>query len=277
MRKYIFRICISCALGILCCVVSAPRVVAQEPKIDDLAKKLAKQISKAKIKSVVLENFTAPDGFPSPQGKLLTALFFNEWTSHQESFSVLPPDKMEEFLAQHKLVAKDLDSLEKLQQLSRGLNVEAVVRGNLVPGPSQVALNILVRRIQDGESLATASRTFPRSGIFAGLDAPSSANSPTNTLRAGVNGVGTPVCIYCPPGSPSTLALANKVHAAVLLDALVTTHGRAEDIVILKNPGYGLEEKAIEAVKSWRFRPARDAAGNPAAVRTQIEITFNVD
>ena len=37
-----------------------------------------------------------------------------------------------------------------------------------------------------------------------------------------------------------------------------------------------LGEKAIEAVKSWKFRPAKDATGNPVAVRVQVEVTFQI-
>jgi periplasmic protein TonB len=60
------------------------------------------------------------------------------------------------------------------------------------------------------------------------------------------------------------------------MDVVVTPEGRVTDVIVMKGPGDGLEEKAIEAVKSWKFRPAKDATGNPVAVGVQVEVTFNL-
>jgi len=60
------------------------------------------------------------------------------------------------------------------------------------------------------------------------------------------------------------------------MDVVVTPEGRATDVIVRKSPGDGLEEKAMEAVKSWKFRPAKDATGNPVAVRVQVEVTFQI-
>jgi TonB family protein len=94
--------------------------------------------------------------------------------------------------------------------------------------------------------------------------------------RAGVNGFGVPACVYCPVPNYSNEARADKSRGTVLMDVVVTAEGRATDVIVIKGSGDGLEEKAMEAVKSWRFRPAKDATGNPVAVRVQVEVTFNL-
>jgi periplasmic protein TonB len=96
------------------------------------------------------------------------------------------------------------------------------------------------------------------------------------TPRAGVNGVGVPKCISCPPPDYSEKARGAKWQGTVLLDIAVTTEWKATNIIVLKGPGQGLEEKAIEALKSWRFKPALDKAGNPIQVRVQVEVTFHL-
>jgi TonB family protein len=168
------------------------------------------------------------------------------------------------------LIAKDLDTLEALQKIGGALNVEALVTGTLVLSSNQFALNILVRSVQDARLEATASE------ILSSLDGSASHDSATKLQRAGVNGVGTPACVYCPPPDYSDKARAAKRQGAVLLDVVVTLEGKATRIILVKGLGEGLDEKAIEAVKSWRFKPVTDSAGNPITVLVAILVTFRL-
>jgi TonB family protein len=69
-------------------------------------------------------------------------------------------------------------------------------------------------------------------------------------------------------------AVKVKYQGVVTLQAVVTADGRATNIRAVKGLGVGLDEKAIEAVHSWRFTPARGPDGKPASVLTMIEVTF---
>jgi outer membrane biosynthesis protein TonB len=44
----------------------------------------------------------------------------------------------------------------------------------------------------------------------------------------------------------------------------------------VKGPGLGLEEKAIEAVKGWKFKPAVGPNGKVVAAMVPIEVTFRL-
>ena len=46
------------------------------------------------------------------------------------------------------------------------------------------------------------------------------------------------------------------------------------NISVVKGPGYGMDEKAVEAVKKWRFKPAHDTNDKPVDVIVPIEVTF---
>jgi len=51
--------------------------------------------------------------------------------------------------------------------------------------------------------------------------------------------------------------------------------GMAKDIKVVKSLGYGLDEKAVEAVRKWRFEPA-EKDGRPVAVQVNIEVSFRL-
>lgn len=91
----------------------------------------------------------------------------------------------------------------------------------------------------------------------------------------GTQGIGFPSCEYCPRAEYSEEGIENKVSGMVLMIAVVGVDGRAKDIVVQKCLGYGLDEKAVEAVKKWRFKPATDQDGEMVAVRIPIEVQFN--
>ena len=93
---------------------------------------------------------------------------------------------------------------------------------------------------------------------------------------AGTGGYGTPACLYCPKPEYSDEAMKVKVQGVVVLSAIITADGRATDIHVSKGLGLGLDEKAIEAVRTWRLTPARGPDGKPAAVRQTIELVFQL-
>ena len=91
----------------------------------------------------------------------------------------------------------------------------------------------------------------------------------------GKNGVGYPSCVYCPDPAYTEDAIKAKFHGSVVLQLIVGPDGLPTNIQILKTPGLGLDEKAIEAVRKWRFKPALGPQGKPVAVVIPIQITFS--
>ena len=85
---------------------------------------------------------------------------------------------------------------------------------------------------------------------------------------------GIPACLYCPQPKYTRKTADAKLKGPVVLNAVVTSDGRATNIRITKSLGHRLDKKAIETVKSWHFRPALGPDGKLANVRQMIEITF---
>jgi TonB family protein len=94
--------------------------------------------------------------------------------------------------------------------------------------------------------------------------------------NAGTGGYGVPTCLYCPRADYSDEAMKVKVQGVVELVAVVTADGRVTDVHVAKGLGFGLDEKAMEAVRTWRLTPARGPDGRSAAVREIIEVQFQL-
>jgi TonB family protein len=95
-----------------------------------------------------------------------------------------------------------------------------------------------------------------------------------SVARAGGTLTG-PVPIYNPDPEFSEEARKAKLQGQVVLEVVVDPDGRARRIRVREGLGLGLDEKAIEAVQSWRFRPGR-RNGTPIAVGATIYINFRL-
>lgn len=61
----------------------------------------------------------------------------------------------------------------------------------------------------------------------------------------------------------------------VVMQAVITPDGGVAGLRLVRSLGLGLDEKAVEAVRSWRFDPARK--GNaPVAFRVSLEVSFRI-
>jgi periplasmic protein TonB len=126
------------------------------------------------------------------------------------------------------------------------------------------------------DSLGHGNGTGIGSGTGGGLGPGEGGGTGGGAFRAGVNGVGVPVCLYCPIPQYSDEARKAKYQGTVVLQVTITTDGRAINISVVKGPGLGLEEKAIEAVKGWKFKPAVGPSGRPVPTIVPIEVTFRL-
>jgi TonB family protein len=116
------------------------------------------------------------------------------------------------------------------------------------------------------------------SGSFLALPGSSQTKSEDSKLaKPGVNGVTVPTCVYCPAPRYTDEARKAKLEGAVVIRAVVTVEGRADNVSVVKGLGSGLDEKAVEVVRTWRFKPAHNSDGHPVAVSVPMEIIFRLD
>jgi TonB family protein len=112
------------------------------------------------------------------------------------------------------------------------------------------------------------------SGNGAGFGPGSGGNAGGGVYRIG-GGVSQPVPIYRPDPDYSEEARKAKYQGTVILAIVVDEKGNPRDIRVVKPLGLGLDQKAIEAVDKWRFRPGMKD-GHPVKVMAQIEVNFRL-
>ena len=87
--------------------------------------------------------------------------------------------------------------------------------------------------------------------------------------------VSSPELVYKVEPEYSEQARKAKYQGTVVLNLIVQRDGSVRDIKILTSLGMGLDEKAIEAVKQWRFRPGQKG-GQAVDVFATVEVTFRL-
>ncbi len=88
-------------------------------------------------------------------------------------------------------------------------------------------------------------------------------------------GVSAPRAVFAPDPEYSEEARKAKYQGTVVLWVVVGPDGRPHDIRVQRTLGMGLDEKAIEAVRLWKFEPARKD-GRPVAVQINVEVNFRL-
>jgi periplasmic protein TonB len=89
------------------------------------------------------------------------------------------------------------------------------------------------------------------------------------------NGVSMPRAIYSPEPEFSDEARKSKYQGEVILTAVIGADGRPRNLAVVRSLGMGLDEKALETVRTWRFEPGK-MDGRPVAVRMNIIVNFHL-
>ncbi|HEX4604565.1 MAG TPA: energy transducer TonB, partial [Candidatus Angelobacter sp.] len=89
------------------------------------------------------------------------------------------------------------------------------------------------------------------------------------------NGVSMPRAIYSPEPEFSEEARRSKYQGEVVLLATIGADGLPRNLTVVRSLGMGLDEKALETVRTWRFDPAKKD-GRPVAVQMNIIVNFHL-
>ena len=88
-------------------------------------------------------------------------------------------------------------------------------------------------------------------------------------------GVTAPRVIYQTDPEFSEEARKAKYQGTCVLGLIVDASGRPTNIRVINALGMGLDEKAIESVRNWKFEPGQKD-GHPVAVEIAVEVDFHL-
>jgi protein TonB len=123
-------------------------------------------------------------------------------------------------------------------------------------------------------SLGTGTGGGIGEGRGTGLGLGTGGNTGGGVFRVG-GGVTAPIPTYRVEPEFTPEARQAKFQGTVLVSLVVGADGRTRDIRVLRPVGMGLDQNAMEAVKQWRFEPAKKD-GKPVPVYATIEVEFRL-
>ena len=89
------------------------------------------------------------------------------------------------------------------------------------------------------------------------------------------NGVSAPVPIYKVEPQYTKIAKDAKVQGTVVLNIVVDAQGNVSEAKVIKSLDKGLDESAVNTVKTWKFKSATKN-GKPVACKVMVEVTFRL-
>ena len=125
-----------------------------------------------------------------------------------------------------------------------------------------------------GSGIGTGANGGVGPGTGPGVGLGSDGGIGGAVFRAGA-GVSAPALLYKVEPEYSEEARKAKYQGVVVLTVIVDTAGRVTNPRVVRSLGLGLDEKAIEAVKKWKFRPGYKD-GRPVLVSAEIEVSFRL-
>jgi TonB family protein len=125
-------------------------------------------------------------------------------------------------------------------------------------------------------SLLVPSEAPPLDSTFAGILASETRPEPAiRSLPSFVNEVQPARLIKADPPVYPALAKANRINGEVTLDALIDTTGRVTDVKVVNGPNL-LRAAATEALRSWKYEPAR-LRGLAVPTRLNVTVKFHYE
>jgi len=267
-----------CARVLVCALltlVAIPAAFAQQSTDQGLAPSVAKALSKAKVKSVVVFDFVGPGDKLIQLGHDIAEALSKSLTSAEGKIHIVDTASTDALIKKHLFTPDMVGAPPIALWLARQLHADGLIIGKLSPVGDQLDITVELAKVHDGKEFAGFSLRVPLTSDLQNMLATSWAED-SETRFLNPNDPSYPQCLYCPRPDYSEEAKERKISGVVILAVQIGEDGTPKQIAVIQSEKYGLTEKAIEAVQKWKFKPASGPDGKPIATWTPVELTFRL-
>ncbi len=135
----------------------------------------------------------------------------------------------------------------------------------------RIAMAVVAACAVLGGALTAAALSFD---VMPAKDAATSAPTHEKIYKIG-NGVTPPVLVHAVDAEFAKKAKDAKYQGVSIVSCVVDADGKPQYVHTIRKLGMGLDEKALEAVRQYKFDPGR-RDGKPVAVAITIEVNFHI-
>jgi periplasmic protein TonB len=126
-----------------------------------------------------------------------------------------------------------------------------------------------------GGGIGTGTGGGIGSGNGNGFGPGTGGNTGGGLYRVG-GGISAPVPLVQPDAEFSDEARRAKYQGVCLIQIIVDAQGNPQNPRVVRPLGMGLDEKALEAVRKYKFKPAMKRDGTPVPVMVTVEVNFRL-
>jgi len=236
--------------------------------------------------SILVMNFTLPDGNTSAFGIQLADKLSTELASKEYNLEVIDRTLLQGFLATDRIPSTSIKRTV-IHSIAEELRPRFMVFGTIEKfenGLGRLSSQLIDVTSKDWDGCnvnvnlgpLSSGESFEPIDPFPPLPAITSSVSGEKLQRGGVDGATSPSCFYMPNPPYSEGARKLKLSGSVTVEAVVNTKGELENMRIVHGMIGGLNETTLSTMRSWRCNPALKD-DKPVPVPVQFTVTFRLN
>jgi TonB family protein len=245
--------------------------------------------------TVLVTDFTETHNPDSQLAVVLAANFAHSLRIQARNFTVLDRSDVEAAIENHKLPIGALSSRSIIACYAPELGATLIIGGRIEYTPENLVLDLDTRSLAGDYGISAKKIITPltpametlKSKLALGIEAifgedktvwvrDESSKVTVTSAKSGAGGYSYPACVYCPPARYTDAAVIAKAAGTVTLSVVIGADGKAQRISVQRALPCGLDQRAIDAIKEWKFEPATGPDGKPAAVVQTVEVSFHL-
>jgi TonB family protein len=238
-----------------------------------------------KICTVLVTNFTLPDGDTTAYGMQIADTLSRELKGKEYKLRMIDRGLLQEFVAKERVPAQP-EHRTVIRWISDGLGARFIVVGTtekIDSGLVSLSTQLIDTDSKEWRVYSAIVNLGPLDspeGLepvepFAPLPPITTSLSGEKLERVGVNGTTTPSCFYSPNPPYSEEARKLKLNGSVTAETVINSRGELENVRIVRGAPAGLNETTIAALRTWRCNPAMKD-GKPVPVLVPITTNFRM-